>query len=130
MSRFRWQCSPWQLLSGRGGKNTVEERPSILWHTQTPTYPLPLHAFFLRPRRQDYDAAEEHYLKAINLHWRSPDAHYNLGCLLQHHKGDVTEAEKQYRHAIKCDPKHGMAQYNLGWVLEKVSRGREGGGKQ
>lgn len=72
---------------------------------------------------QNYDGAEEHYLKAINLHWRSPDAHYNLGCLLQHHKGDLVEAEKQYRHAIKCDPKHGMAQYNLGWMLEKVGHG-------
>lgn len=70
---------------------------------------------------QNFEAAEEHYKKAISLDWRSPDAHYNLGCLLQHQTNDLAEAERQYRHAIKCDPKHGMAQYNLGWVLEKVS---------
>lgn len=69
---------------------------------------------------QNFELAEEHYRKAISLQWRSPDAHYNLGCLLQHHKDDMAGAEEQYRSAIKCDPKHGMAQYNLGWVLEKV----------
>lgn len=70
---------------------------------------------------QNYEAAEEHYRKAISLDRRSPDAHYNLGCLLQHQTNDLVEAERQYRQAIKRDPKHGMAQYNLGWVLEKVS---------
>lgn len=69
---------------------------------------------------QNFEVAEEHYRKAISLEWRSADAHYNLGCLLQHQKDDMVEAERQYRHAVKCDPKHGMAQYNLGWMLEKV----------
>ena len=69
---------------------------------------------------KNFDAAEEHYREAINLHWGSADAHYNLGCLLQHQRNDLVEAERQYRQAVTCDPAHGLAQYNLGWALEKV----------
>lgn len=70
--------------------------------------------------QQKVDLAEEQYRRAIDLQWKSPDAHYHLGCLLQHERNDMLGAESQYRLAVKHDPRCSVAHYNLGWLLEKV----------
>jgi tetratricopeptide (TPR) repeat protein len=67
--------------------------------------------------RKDYDGAERHYRKAIEL---GPTAlrYNNLGTLLKDVRKDYDGAEKMYRKAIDLDSKKTNARWNLSTILE------------
>jgi tetratricopeptide (TPR) repeat protein len=71
----------------------------------------------LRTVRKDYDGAERHYRKAIEL---APTAakYTNLGALLKNVRKDYDGAENMYRKAIELNPKLTAAHWNLSCILE------------
>jgi tetratricopeptide (TPR) repeat protein len=73
--------------------------------------------------RKDYDGAELHYRKVIELKPSYALAHYalthnNLGTLLKDVRKDYDAAEKHYRKAIELDPKCTSPLWNLSLILE------------
>ena len=65
------------------------------------------------------DAATDELREAIRLAPEFPDAHYNLGGVLQS-QGATFQAIAAYRQAIAFDPTYGEAHNNLGALLENI----------
>jgi tetratricopeptide (TPR) repeat protein len=57
------------------------------------------------------------YRRSLALDPSQPDAHVNLGRLLQE-QGKVSEAILQYREALRLAPRHATAAFNLGTAFE------------
>jgi len=57
------------------------------------------------------------YRRSLALDPNDPDAHVNLGRLLQE-TGRLEEAARHYRDALRLSPRHATAAFNLGTVLE------------
>ncbi len=71
----------------------------------------------LKNVRKDYDGAERHFRKAIEL--KPTAAKYsNLGALLKNVRKDHAGAEQMFRKAIELDPKLTAARWNLSVILE------------
>lgn len=65
----------------------------------------------------DASEAQDAYRRALALDPSDPDAHVNLGRLLQE-QGRLEEAARHYREALRLMPRHATAAFNLGTVLE------------
>jgi Tfp pilus assembly protein PilF len=69
--------------------------------------------------------ARVHFLAALRLHPDYPEAHYNLGAVLEE-QGDLTGAEQQLRKAMKNDsPVSWKTHHVLGLVFKKQGKHRE-----
>ena len=85
----------------------------------------------LKNVRKDYDGAERHFRKAIELDptAASSKTHNNLGNLLKNVRKDYDGAEKLYRKAIELDPSYALAHNNLGNLLKDVRKDYDGAEK-
>ena len=71
----------------------------------------------LKHVRKDYDGAERHYRKAIELD-STATRYNNLGALLKDVRKDYDGAEKMFRKAIELNPKHTHARWSLSYIFE------------
>merc|ERR1712167_263403 len=67
--------------------------------------------------RKDYEGAERHYRKAIELDPNGAEVHYSLGVVL-HERKDYDGAEKMYQKAIDLDPSYVAPLWNLSLILK------------
>lgn len=75
--------------------------------------------------RQDFKAAEAHYLRALEYDPLLVEARFNLGNLLLE-RGDLQAAEEHFRRAAAVDSEIvAAAWYNLGYVLGEQQRYKE-----
>jgi serine/threonine protein kinase len=68
--------------------------------------------------KYDPDAAEPHYLKALELNPRFTFAMINLGAIRERN-GDLAGAERWFRKAAETDPQFPKPHINLGGLLER-----------
>jgi Flp pilus assembly protein TadD len=69
----------------------------------------------------NFQEAEAHYLKAIEIDGSCGVAHNNMGILFLHEK-KPKEAEVHFRQAIELNPHYAKAQYNLAVALFRQRR--------
>jgi len=67
------------------------------------------------------DEARAHIEEALRLFPDYPEAHNNLGCLLQR-AGQVEEAIRHHREAVRLMPDFPLGHHNLGAALERAGR--------
>jgi serine/threonine-protein kinase len=72
------------------------------------------------------EEAEREFRAALRLQPDNPDAHYNLGHVLEGQgPGRAAEAEREYREALRTQPDYPDAHYNLGVLLAGQGRAEE-----
>ncbi len=75
----------------------------------------------LQRENKQFEAAEQHYRRALTLHPAFAEATANLGSLLKD-QGALTEAEQYLAFAIALNPKLGPAYFNL--AMMQIDRAR------
>src|SRR5258708_14972773 len=71
--------------------------------------------------RENYEAAEALFTRAIALNPADADAVYYLGCLAER-RGDVNEAREQYQRAMRISPQHRWARDKLNKPQQALDR--------
>jgi serine/threonine-protein kinase len=72
----------------------------------------------------DWNRAEPHYLRAVELAPTDPEILRNYGLAL-FHIGEFARAERMLRKAVASNPLYAMANYNLGDLLSTMGRASE-----
>ncbi|MFA5858404.1 MAG: tetratricopeptide repeat protein [Elusimicrobiota bacterium] len=69
----------------------------------------------------DFDKAEFHYRKALELNPYEPMAHNNLG-LIYSNKNMLSEAEQEFNNELRINPSYDIAHFNLGLLYYRSNR--------
>jgi tetratricopeptide (TPR) repeat protein len=106
-------------------KPPAEERPQVAAIPQKPRTPIDPEASkkALREgielsRQGKYKAAEENFLRAIELDPTNGKAHYALGFVFNE-QNQVDRALESFKKAINIDPRDAKAHYGLGYVYDE-----------
>jgi tetratricopeptide (TPR) repeat protein len=83
-------------------------------------YVAHLNLGFLEQNEGHARGAEEHYLEALEIAPRSPDAYSNLGGLYYYELGDLARARDALERALAIDPGFLQARLNLGLVRREL----------
>ena len=67
--------------------------------------------------KQQYDSAQESFLKAIEKDANNADGYYGLGGIYNYQK-KFKDAEQVFKSVLKIDPTHHNAWYSLGYTYE------------
>ena len=67
--------------------------------------------------KQQYDSAQESFLKAIEKDANNADGYYSLGGIYNYQK-KFKDAEQAFKSVLKIDPTHHNAWYSLGYTYE------------
>lgn len=80
------------------------------------------YALFLADVRQQYNAAEDLYQRAIASDPNHANSLYNYAVLLDSVRNDYDKAEQLYKRAIAANPLHAYSLYNYALLLEDVRK--------
>ena len=67
--------------------------------------------------KEQYDSAQEAFLKAIEKDVNNADGYYGLGGIYNYQK-KFKDAEQAFKSVLKIDPTHHNAWYSLGYTYE------------
>ncbi len=128
----RWQPESGQILLDFGVGDLARRvaplaRKAFARATREPVLPLTAQEWYEWACDLEGAAPEEAreaYRRALALDPSHPDAHVNLGRLLQE-AGDAAGAQEHYRQALASRPDDAIAAFNLGVALEDLGRDEE-----